>query len=132
MVLSAATAAKWCPRHLRIVKQVHRRKLRSFLNIGQHRGCPSSTSGSVNHTAHLHLQAAPSGLSFLAGVCLPLTASRVHRWPLAVVVPCSFSINRRSALLISKEVLSRSKNARARARWIAWRPFSTENKPRCL
>ena len=33
MVLSAATAAKWHPRHLRIVQQVHRRKPRSIFDI---------------------------------------------------------------------------------------------------
>jgi len=35
MVLSAATAAKWHPRHLRIVQQVHRRKPRSIFDTGQ-------------------------------------------------------------------------------------------------
>lgn len=35
MVLSAATAAKWYPGHLRIVQQVHRRKPRSIFHTGQ-------------------------------------------------------------------------------------------------
>ncbi len=35
MILSAATAAKWHPGHLRIVQQVHRRKPRSIFHTGQ-------------------------------------------------------------------------------------------------
>lgn len=42
-VLSVATTAKWQPRHLRVVQQVHQRKLRSIFKIGQsQKACPSS------------------------------------------------------------------------------------------
>lgn len=58
------------------MKPVHRRKLRSIFNFGQYsQVCPRSTSGSAEQAAHLPLQAAPCGLSSLAGACLPLTAS---------------------------------------------------------
>ena len=116
----------------RIVQPVHRRKLRSIFNFGQYsQVCPPSTSGGAEQAAHLQLQAAPCGLSFPAGVCLPLTASRMRRWPLAVVLSCSFSINRRLVLLTSKEVLSHSKTARMGTLECAGKvPY--REYPRCL
>ena len=79
----------------RIVKPVHRRKPRSFLNLGQYRrGCPLSTSGSASRPVHSRRH--PPVLNH---------EPRARRLPLAIVLPCSLFTNRRPVLLTSKEVL---------------------------
>lgn len=104
-----------------ILSQTRAASRLSIFDIGQcERYCPSSSSGNAIRPVFSRRRVPVVNREYM------------QRWPLAVVVPCSFSINRRIVLPTSKEVLSHSKNARARARWIAWRPFSTENKPRCL
>ena len=91
-VLSVATTAKWQPRHLRVVQQVHQRKLRSFLNLGQCRKvCPSSKKEQ------------PTGLFYPAGVCLLSTHELcARRLPIAVVLPCSFSTTAGSPCLLQR------------------------------
>jgi len=91
-VLSVATTAKWQPRHLRVVQQVHQRKLRSFLNLGQRRKvCPSSK------------KERPTCLFYPAGVCLLSTHELcARRLPIAVVLPCSFSTTAGSPCLLQR------------------------------
>jgi hypothetical protein len=75
MVLSAATAAKWQPWHLRIVKQVHRRKPRSIFHTGQFLTGPSifdiRTATALFYSSGIRLfQFTCIGLVMASGRCL--------------------------------------------------------------
>lgn len=115
MVLSAATAAKWHPRHLRIVKQVHRRKLRSILHIGQFpRFCPSSTSGQPQYCYSAVLFNRHPPFSTQQASAFFNSRAYVRWWPLAIVWPCLFFTNRRIVLPTSKEVIHHPKRTPVR------------------